>query len=184
MSGKTALVVIDVQAGMFAEPDPVFGGAKLLERLRALIVRARATDMPVVYIQHGSERDDHPLKIGGEGWRIHPAIAPEPGELVVGKRTPDAFHETSLDAELRARGIRGLILTGIQTEVCVDTTCRRAFSLGYESTLVADGHSTWANGVLTAQQIIAHHNATLPWFADVVPAAEVFAPVAAYRAGE
>jgi len=54
---------------------------------------------------------------------------------------------------------------GAQTEVCVDTTCRRAFSLGFEVTLVSDGHSTWENATLTADQIIRHTNDTLAgWF--------------------
>jgi len=54
---------------------------------------------------------------------------------------------------------------GAQTEVCVDTTCRRAFSLGFEVTLVSDGHSTWDNATLSADQIIRHTNDTLAgWF--------------------
>ncbi|WP_317259390.1 isochorismatase family protein [Paenibacillus baimaensis] len=59
------------------------------------------------------------------------------------------------------------ILTGIQTELCVDTTCRRARSLGYEITVAKDCHSTWVRGDLRAQQIIDHHNILLCWFAKV-----------------
>jgi nicotinamidase-related amidase len=58
-----------------------------------------------------------------------------------------------------------LVVAGIQTEYCVDTTCRRAYSLGYDVTLVQDGHSTWDTPDLCAPQIIAHHNRTLGgWF--------------------
>ncbi len=174
MSAKMALLVIDVQQGMFAEDDPVYDGEALLSRLATLIGRARAAGVPVVYVRHGSERADHPLHIGGAGWEIHPTIAPQTGELIVDKRTPDAFHETPLHAELAARGIGRLIVAGIQTEQCVDTTTRRAASLGYDVTLVADGHSTWNLGELSAQQIIAHHNAALgDWFATLQPAQAV-----------
>ncbi len=178
MSSDTALLIVDVQVGMFTEADPVYDGQALLERLRGLIGRARAASVPVVYIQHGSTREGHPLQIGTAGWHIHPAIEPQAGELVVQKRMPDSFFETRLDAQLYAGGISRLILTGIQTEVCVDTTCRRAVSLGYKVTLVADGHSTWDRQALSAPQIIAHHNATLgEWFATVLPAEQISLPV-------
>jgi nicotinamidase-related amidase len=65
--------------------------------------------------------------------------------------------------------INRLIVMGAQTEVCVDTTCRRAFSLGFSVTLVSDGHSTWDNATLTAEQIIRHTNDTLAgWFVHLV----------------
>ena len=74
----------------------------------------------------------------------------------------------------RLRGIHKLIIAGIQTEFCVDTTTRRAYSLGYQVTLVQDAHSTWDTENITAAQIIAHHNLTLGgWFAKLCPAAEV-----------
>ena len=63
---------------------------------------------------------------------------------------------------------------GAQSEVCVDTTCRRGFGLGFEVTLVSDGHSTWDNGMLTAAQIIGHTNETLAgWFVRLARADEV-----------
>ena len=96
------------------------------------------------------------------------------GERVIHKHHPDAFQDTDLQRELEARGIRHLILAGIQTEYCVDTTCRRAYSLGYEVTLVRDGHSTWDSQDLRAPQIIAHHNTVLGgWFAGLRAASEV-----------
>jgi nicotinamidase-related amidase len=80
---------------------------------------------------------------------------------VIHKSTPDAFHETPLQHELAARRIKHLVVAGLQTEYCIDTTCRRAFSLGYHITLVEDAHSTWDSLPLTAQQIINHHNHVL-----------------------
>jgi hypothetical protein len=65
-----------------------------------------------------------------------------------------------------------LVLAGMQTEYCIDTTCRRARSQGYEVVLAADAHSTYP-GTLPAEQIIAHHNEVLRAFAGVRPAAEI-----------
>ncbi len=109
------------------------------------------------------------LEHGTAGWHIHPAIAPIAGEAIVDKRTPDAFHETALAATLAAGGTTRIVVVGAQTEFCVDTTCRRAFSSGYEVALVSDGHSTWDNDTLTADQIIRHTNRTLSdWFVSLV----------------
>jgi nicotinamidase-related amidase len=167
MSAETALLIVDVQLGMFESPlmPPVYAADALLSRIGDLIMRARVADVPVIYVQH-SGGEGHPLEHGTAGWQVHPVIAPLGNELVIQKRTPDSFHETSLARELEARRIKRLVLTGIQTDYCVDTTCRRAFSLGYEVTLASDAHSTWDTKILTAQQIIDHHNEILgSWFA-------------------
>jgi len=173
MSNGTALIVIDVQNGMFTEDDPVYQGEGLLATIGDLIAKARAAQVPVIYVQHNGRPGD-PLEPGSAGWPIHPAIAPAAGEPVVGKTTPDSFHKTSLQEELATRGITRLVVAGIQTECCVDTTCRRASSLGYETTLVRDAHSTWDSRTLSATQIIAHHNDALDgWFVTPKPASEI-----------
>ncbi|MEZ4657619.1 MAG: cysteine hydrolase family protein [Caldilineaceae bacterium] len=170
---KQALLIIDVQNCMFDPPEPVYDADQLLNRLQGLIARARAAQTPVIYVQHcGPEGAPHAP--GAPGWQIHPAITPQSGELIVQKRMPDSFYETTLKAELDARGIGQLIMAGIQTEYCVDTTCRRAASEGYAVTLVQDAHSTWSKEDLTAAQIIAHHNWVLgDWFAKLVSAEDV-----------
>jgi nicotinamidase-related amidase len=173
MPDSTALVIIDVQLGMFDEAEPVYQGHALLETLGALLRQARAAGVPVIYVQHdGSE--NHPLRPDRPGWPIHPAIAPAKDEAVVRKLHPDAFQGTTLQAALEARGIKHLVVAGIKTEYCVDTTCRRAYSLGYDVTLVQDGHSTWDTENLKAPQIIAHHNQTLGgWFVTLKPAGAI-----------
>jgi nicotinamidase-related amidase len=170
MSDDTALVIIDVQMGMFDEDEPVHNGEQLLQTLSGLIDKARQANVPVVYIQHNNSQ----FVKGGPAWPIHPSIAPLAGELVVQKRTPDSFHETSLRDELEKMGIKKLVIGGIQTEYCVDTTSRRAKSLGYDVTLVENGHSTWDNKHITAEQVIAHHNHTLDgWAVTLKPAEDI-----------
>jgi nicotinamidase-related amidase len=142
-------------------------------KIRSLLIQARAARVPIIYIQHcGSEGAiDHP---DTPGWKIHPAIAPVDSDIIVQKRHPDAFQDTCLQRELESRGIKELIITGIQTEYCVDTTCRCAYSLNYDVTLIKDAHSTWDTDLLSASQIIAHHNEVLGgWFAKLREASEV-----------
>jgi nicotinamidase-related amidase len=113
-----------------------------------------------IYVQNnGSEGE--PDMPGTPGWQIHPAVTPETGDIVIQKRTPDSFHETNLQSELEARQIRRLIIAGMQTDMCIDATSRRAHELGYDVTLVKDAHSTFDGGGRTAAQIIAQYNDAL-----------------------
>ena len=170
MSSDTALVIIDVQMGMFDEDEPIHNGEKLLQTLSAVIDKARQAGVPVVYVQHNDEE----FVKGGPAWPIHPSIAPQAGEVVVQKRTPDSFHETNLRDELEKMGVKKLVIGGLQTEYCVDTTSRRAFTQGYDVTLIEDGHSTWDNKYITAEQVIAHHNNTLDgWAVTLKPAKDI-----------
>jgi nicotinamidase-related amidase len=153
MSTTTALLVIDVQVGLIAGPNPVYQADAVLERIAGLIAAARAADTPVIYVQ---DKD-----VGGVGtpeWQVHPAVAPLPRELAVRKAWSDSFYETVLGAELQARGITELVIVGMKTDVCVTMTSMRAVALGYDVTLVADAHTTTDGNLLTAAQTIAYHN--------------------------
>jgi nicotinamidase-related amidase len=95
-------------------------------------------------------------------------------DIVIIKNHPDAFQDTKLQKELESRDINKLVIAGLQTEYCIDTTCRRAYSLGYEVILVQDGHSTYDTEYLDAEKIITHHNQVLSnWFATLTSANEV-----------
>jgi nicotinamidase-related amidase len=160
MSNKTALLIIDAQVNMFAKGSSVFEGERLLNTLSRLIAQARAAHMSIVYVQNNGGEGD-PDMPGTPGWQIHPTVIPEKGDIVIQKHTPDSFHETNLQSELEAQHIHGLIIAGMQTEMCIDATCRRAHKLGYDVTLVKDAHSTFDSDGLTASQIIAQHNDAL-----------------------
>lgn len=174
MDSMTALVIIDVQTGMFDITPPLFKGNDLLAIIKTLISQARSSNIPIIYVQHDGGSEKHPLHPSKQGWSIHPDIYPAKGEVVIRKRHPDSFQETNLQKELDALVVKDLIVAGIQTEYCVDTTCRRAYSLGYKVVLVQDAHSTWDTENLKAEQIIAHHNQTLSdWFVSLRPANQI-----------
>lgn len=159
---KSCLLVIDVQWGMFqgTRISKVWNHEALLGNILSLIRKARDARVPIVFVQHMGTREDL-LAPGTPAFALHPSISPLEEEPVITKRRPNSFHETPLHETLKSRGIGHLYVCGIQTEACVDSTCRAAKDLGYELTLLSDAHSTWPNEVLTAQQIIEHHNATL-----------------------
>ena len=166
---KTALLVIDVQRGIMN--DPILARKKEINqafaetvlRIAELIERARKASVPVIYVQHDGG-PGHRLEPETSGWPIREEIVPRPGELVIHKRACDSFFETTLDAELRAARIKQLAICGCMTQYCVDTTVRRAVSLGYDVVLIADGHTTADTETLRFEQIIAHHNELLDGF--------------------
>jgi nicotinamidase-related amidase len=159
----SALLVIDVQVGIVEGPPAIPNPAPLLRNVAKLIADARAHGVLVVFVQNDGP-EGHRVAIGSRGWAIHPDVAPQPGDPVVRKRECDAFYQTELDALLRKKSIDSLVVAGLMTQYCVDTTCRRASSLGYQVTLVADAHGTADTEVLPAASVIAHHNATLDGF--------------------
>lgn len=158
---RPAVVVVDMQQGLFAISDaPLHEPARLLSRVSNLVCRARATEVPVIYTRfHGPPGT--PLHAAEPGSEIHSAVAPQPGDLVIDKDDSDAFLRTSLHEDLQVLGIDTLIVCGLQSEFCIDSTCRTAYALGYRVVLVEDAHSTTDTEDLTAAQIVAHHNRTL-----------------------
>lgn len=160
---------------MYSDPkDPVFLGEELIEIIKKLIGNARSVNMPVIYVQHNGTNGS-PLEKGTKGWNIRPEIAPQKSDIVIQKSTPNSFQNTELKARLEELGIQNLIICGIQSELCVDTTCRQAAALGYGVTLVKDGHSTFNTEILPAKKIIAHHNNVLQgWFVNVKKSDKIF----------
>ena len=160
----TALLIIDMQLGNFQGSDPIYKGERLLSRIQHLIAKARGAGISIFYVRNKGGQGD-PDEFGTSGWEIHPTIVPKEGDLVIEKETPDAFHKTNLHQDLKSKGIEKLVIAGLQTEYCIDTTCRRAYSLGYKAVLAKDAHSTWDSPNLSAEQITAHHNRVLGgWF--------------------
>lgn len=163
---KSALLIIDVQKGMFTMNPPIHNGDQLLTNITRMISYARKQGIPLIYLQHNGPPNS-PLEKNTSGWDIHNEITPQKGDIVLQKHTPDSFHETDLMEHLEELEINHLILTGIQTEACIDTTCRVGFSLNYHVTLAIDSHSTFDKKEITAQQIINHHNEVLRWFSEI-----------------
>lgn len=136
-----ALLVIDVQRGLFEKSTSIYNAEQLLANLNALIGDARRAGIPVLFIQHAN---DGALAEGSDAWRLHPRIQPLPTEPIVHKRHGNAFEETVLQQELESRRVRTLVIAGLVTHGCVKATCLGAMALGYRVVLVSDGHSSFS----------------------------------------
>jgi nicotinamidase-related amidase len=137
----TALLVIDVQQGLFERSTPVYMADQVLTNINALIDRAREAGVPVIFIQHSN---DNTLIKGTPQWKFHPRIQPVLGESVIQKLEGNAFIGTDLGALLTGRQVGHLVITGLVTHGCVKSTCLGALELGYRVTLVTDGHSNFS----------------------------------------
>jgi nicotinamidase-related amidase len=170
---NTALLIVDVQKSEFWQERSLYKSDELLNNIQFLISKAYMVDVPVFFTKHNG-KEGTPNQKGSPGWELHPSITPLTDDIIIEKDHPDSFQQTDLQQQLVTRKINRIIVTGIQSEICVDATCRRAFSHGYEVILVEDGHSTYDSGILKAHQIINHHNNIHGnWFACVKKAKEI-----------
>lgn len=172
MDSNKALLIIDAQVNMFDEQMPIYDGARLLQTLASLVQQARAAGAPVIFVRNNGSAND-PDKPGTPGWEIHPALKPLASEAIIDKFSPNSFHETDLHQLLQAAGVTNLVLAGMQTEFCVDATCRRAVELGYDVAVAADAHSTFDMEEMTAAQAIEHYNQKFSTVATTEKANEI-----------
>jgi len=153
--GKSALLGIDVQQGLFERSAPIYQAEQVLDNINLLVKKAHQANIPVVYIQHAN---DNTLKRGTREWQFHQQIRPQEGDLHIHKQHGNAFEETELHDELQARDISRIIATGLVTHGCVKSTCLGGLDLGYTVTLAGDAHSNFSK---TAAQIIKKWHANL-----------------------
>ena len=154
--GRTALLVIDAQVGLL---DGAYRAEEVVAALAEALGRARAAGAPIVFLRH-NHASYAPLMRGARTWDIHPRLAPRAAETVIDKTASDGFWETNLQEVLDERGVDRLVVGGLQTEFCVDATCRAAVSRGFDVTLILDGHTT-GDAVTDAATTIRHHNYAL-----------------------
>ena len=151
---NTALLVVDVQNGVVANAH---NRDEVIANIRQLVERARAEEIPVVWVQHA----DYGLPEGYDSWQYVPELVREDPEPLVHKSYGDSFEATDLEAVLAARGVGRLVVTGAQTDACIRSTIHGAFTRGYDVTLVADAHTTEdlsPYGAPPPGQVIAHTN--------------------------
>src|SRR3954465_14292406 len=160
---NTALLLIDVQ-------NNVVGGSHnrddVVTNIASLVDKARAEDVPVVWVQHSSDG----LPQGSEGWQYVPELKQDESEPVVHKRYPDAFEDTDLEEVLAERKVGHLVVAGAQTDECIRSTLHGLIVRGYDATLVSDAHTTedhtqW--GAPTPGKVIEHTN--LYWHYQTAP---------------
>jgi nicotinamidase-related amidase len=163
---NTALVVVDVQN------DVVDGAPRrndVVANVAALVERARAADVPVVWVQHADEG----LPEGSDGWQYVPELVQRADEAVVHKHYGDSFEATDLEDVLAEARVGRLVVVGAESDACVRSTLHGAFVRGYDTILVEDAHTAGdktAWGAPPPEQVIAHTN--LYWSHQAAPGRE------------
>jgi isochorismate hydrolase len=156
-SRHAALLVIDLQNFFRRIVRPV------LENIQKVIQFCRQQNIPVIFTQHGhtdppsdvgvlGEWWGHVIHHGTEDWKFLPEIKIEPQDAVLPKKRYSAFYETDLENLLRSKEIRDLMISGVMTNLCCETTARDAFMRDYRVFFLIDGTATGKDD---------HHLATL-----------------------
>ncbi|WP_445166463.1 cysteine hydrolase family protein [Mycolicibacterium sp. Dal123E01] len=171
---ESTLILIDCQNTYTYGVMELEGVQAALDEAAALLDRARSAGIPVVHIQH----DDGPgslYDVSGESGAIVSRVAPRDGEPVVVKNYPNSFVQTPLDERLKSVAAQNLVIAGFMTHMCVNSTARGAFTLGYAPTVVAGATATRSlpgvdgTDIAAATLQVASLAALTDLFAVVVP---------------
>ncbi|MCU1527123.1 MAG: isochorismatase [Frondihabitans sp.] len=201
MPARTAVIMVDVQ-NMYLQQEsrdrygwpPIYRMDETVAECAALLEEARRQGLPIIYtravsradgadatpsmraLREAVSADSDPLE-DDNAWssEIMDAVAPHPGDIVLTKLRWDAFYGTELDSILRNLDVNRLIVAGLQTNVCVDTTSRTALMKNFqvavpEDAVSTDGKSLHYNG-LDALRVL---------YVEVAPWRELLAPDAAW----
>lgn len=147
-----AFLIVDMQNGAFNNPQfPIFNSDEIIENVRELKTRFANANKHVFYCMNTTPA----IPEGSNDWMAVSGLSPSDEDIVVLKTTPNAFEGSDLVKELNNYEIGEVIICGVATELCINSTFNGANGRGYKIIMMADGHSTLDNG---AEQIINRYN--------------------------
>ena len=158
---QAILLVVDVQVGVMSQ---AWDAARIVDNVSHAVERARARQVPVLWVQHADEEMAH----GSPAWQWVPALVPAPGELRIDKRFNSSFEQTVLDDELARLGATHIVLAGAATNWCIRATAYGALDRGYDLTLVKDAHTTGSMALddgtrIEAENVVKELNIAMTW---------------------
>lgn len=141
---NTALLMIDVQNDYFPGGKMTLEGAEQAgKNAQQVLEYFRKNNLPVIHIRHISTNEGAAFFLPGtSGADIHSSVSPLAGEKVIEKHFPNSFRETDLLNYLQTKNIKNLVITGMMTDVCVESTTRAAFDFGFRNTIIGDATAT------------------------------------------
>lgn len=141
---NTALLIIDVQNDYFPGGKMTLEGTEKASRnIQQILAHFRKNNLPLVHIKHISTNEGATFFLPKtSGAEIHPSVSPSGDEKVIVKHFPNSFRETELLEYLQSKNIKNLVITGMMTDVCVESTTRAAFDLGFNNTIIGDATAT------------------------------------------
>ncbi len=181
-AAASALIVVDMQRAFL---DPEFplsceNSRVVVPRVKALVEAYRSMDRPVIYLQNMNKAVDidrgeqlsewwpAAMLEGSPGVEITGELAPLAIDKVIPKRRYGGFHGTDLDLTLRVMNVRDVVICGVVTNVCPETTAREAFMHDYRVFFAADATAT-----LTEEMHVASLRTLAGWFAKVVATGDI-----------
>ncbi|AZF58651.1 cysteine hydrolase family protein [Pseudomonas sp. R11-23-07] len=169
-----ALLIIDMQTGLYDGPHKPFERERVLHTINQLIRRARTAGAPIFVARHTGPAGSS-IAAGSPLWQLWSGLeVDESRDYLFDKTRPSCFLGTDLAQQLKQAQVDELVIVGMKTQFCVDTTCRVAIELGFSVMLPEDAHTCMDTPALTAKAIIDHHNETLAGaFVKRMQAAEI-----------
>lgn len=165
---NSALIMVDCQNTYRRGVMQLTNVEPAIIEAQKLLQMARDLKVPVIHIQHDAGVGT-PYDVTAEIGAISAEVAPKNGEAVVVKNYPNSFWNTNLEAQLKALGIENVVLAGFMTHVCINSTARGAFNLGFKPTVVASACATrslvGANGKTIDAQVM--HDSALAAVRDL-----------------
>lgn len=166
---KTVLLVIDVQQAMIDDHPARMD--EFLLNIKLLIDAAHNGGTEVVYVRHDGGEGDM-LAYGTPGWQLDRSLRPREEERIFDKRLGSAFRQTGLRDYLESRGVERLVVCGMQTEYCIDTSVKVAFELGYTVIIPASATTTYSNPFLSGDKLI-HYYERMIWHEPLARVADL-----------
>jgi nicotinamidase-related amidase len=158
-NNKTALVIIDIQNDYFPGGTMELVSAdEAASKAANILSYFRREEMPVIHVQHIALQEGATFFLPNtKGAEIHKNVTPLKTEKVITKNFPNSFRDTELLDYLKENNISKLILCGMMTDVCVDSTTRAAMDFGFENTIITDAVTTrnreFNGKVIPAEQV-------------------------------
>jgi len=152
-----ALLIIDMQMGVFSSETPRFDTRGVTQRINTLSAHFRNQGDKVIFIQHDGIKENY-LFHGTPDWEILSTLYQGKEDLYIDKTVNDAFYETDLEVTLKSQGINELFICGCATDFCVNATVHSALVKDFNITIAGDCHTTADRPGLKAEQLISFHN--------------------------
>lgn len=154
---KTALLVIDMQKGSFTDKTPRFDTDGVVSRINQLAATLRASDLPVIFIQHDGTGTGE-FEKNSTSWENLDGLIVMSDDIRIDKYANDVFYKSELEAKLNELDINELLITGCATDFCVESTVQSALTKDFNVVVVEDGHTTGNRPHLKAEKVIEHYN--------------------------
>lgn len=152
---NTIVLIVDMQTGL-VNGHPYIE-RKVIENIKNLVEDCRNVGTEIVYVRHddGPGEELHP---GNLAFEIYEELAPKSGDRIFVKHYNSAFYQTGLKEYLEEKQVKNIILVGMQTEYCIDATCKAAFEHGFQVFIPKETNTTFDNEFMSAQKSVEYYN--------------------------